>query len=341
MGSAYEAADGKSFNIDAHAASLGDFAFLIERAAKMSNVDATRVAGIGHSGGAHTMLRWRVSDHCPARAIVSLDTTQDYYSLRDRRWFDMTDPMQAHPERMAGPLLMCASPYASFELLDSLSAADRWYFTAPLEHDEFIGHGLFRLDHAPDDPARIPQTRACHEALHQFVKAFLDAKLKGDDKEFARLAQLHAPLAADGNAPHVEHAAPGATRPDLYDPESKEPPTPRQLRPMLEADGLETTLAVLRRCHAVAPKHPIFAPQLAYGWTFELFADGRVDDGRALHDLYREFDPDYSKLWFALCKYNEGFERSFALTAWRALVAYEPENGAAKARLAVMEGVGK
>jgi hypothetical protein len=307
----------------------------------MSFVDATRVAGIGHSGGAHTMLRWRVSEHCPARAIVSLDTTQDYYSVRDRRWYDMTDPMQAHPERMAGPILMCASPYASFELLDSLSAADRWYFTAPLEHDEFIGHGLFRLDHAPDNPALIEQTRTCHEALYQFVKAFLDANLKGDRKEFERLALLHAPLAADGNAPHVEHAAPGVTRPDLCDPESKEPPTPRQLRPMLEADGIETTLAVLRRVHAVAPKHPIFAPQLAYGWTFELAAAGRVDDARALHDLYREFDPDYSKLWFALCQYDEKFDHAFALTAWRALVALEPENGAAKARLTVVEGLGK
>jgi hypothetical protein len=110
---------------------------------------------------------------------------------------------------------------------------------------------------------------------------------------------------------------------------------------MLEADGIETTLAVLRRVHAVAPKHPIFAPQLAYGWTFELAAAGRVDDARALHDLYREFDPDYSKLWFALCQYDEKFDHAFALTAWRALVALEPENGAAKARLTVVEGLGK
>jgi dienelactone hydrolase len=341
VGSAYPKADGTSFNIDAHEGSLADFAFLVELASHWPNVDATRIAGIGHSGGAHTMLRWRVSDHCPARAIVSLDTTQDYYSVRDMRWGDMIPLVLAHPERATGAILMAANPYAPFELIETLTAADRWYFTAPLDHEEFIGHGLFRLDHSPEHPELVARTRACHEALFQFVRAFLDAELRSDRKELDRLAKEHAPLAADGSAPHVEHAPVGDKGPFPYEPDSDTPPTPRQLRPLLAAEGIQTTLEVLRRVHESAPHHPIFDTQLAYGWTYELAVDGKLEEARALHDFFKEIDPDYSKFWFALCEYDEKFERSFALASWKALIALEPENGAAKARLKLLEGLGK
>lgn len=341
VGSAYPRADGASFNIDAHEGSLADFAFLIELASHRPDVDATRIAGIGHSGGAHTMLRWRVSGKCPARAIVSLDTTQDYYSIRDLRWSDLIPPLLAHPERATGALLVCANPCASFELIETLTPADRWYFTAPLGHDEFIGHGIFRLDHAPENVATIPRTRAGHEALFQFVKAFLDAELKGDATERDRLAKELAPFSDDGSKPHVEHAPAGSKGPAAYEPDSESPPTPRQLRPLLAAEGIQTTIEVLRRVHESQPHHPIFDTPLAFGWTFELAVDGRLDDARALHEFFREIDPDFSKFWFALCEYDEKFERSFALSAWRALVALEPENGAAKARLAAFEGLGR
>jgi hypothetical protein len=256
------------------------------------------------------------------------------------RWSDLIPPLLAHPERATGALLVCANPAASFELIETLTGADRWYFTAPLGHEEFIGHGIFRLDHAPENVATIPRTRAGHEALFQFVKAFLDAELKGDGAERDRLATEHAALADDGSRPHVEHAPAGSKGPVPYEPDSESPPTPRQLRPLLAAEGIQTTLEVLRRVHENAPHHPIFDVQLAYGWTYELAVDGKLEAARALHEFFREIDPDYSKLWFALCEYDEKFERSFALASWRALVALEPENGAAKARLAALEAKG-
>src|SRR5262249_933449 len=134
----------------------------------------------------------------PLAAVVSLDTTEDYYSTLDPRWNDLTEPVLAHPERMRVPLLFCADPHAAFELADSLVAADRWYFTADLDHEQCITPGGLQLELAaartPGDAqavAAAKRVRADWTELCRFVLVFLDATLKGDAGARERLASAH------------------------------------------------------------------------------------------------------------------------------------------------------
>jgi hypothetical protein len=63
----------------------------------------------------------------PVDAVVLLDTTQDYWTLADRRFAYFSDPVLDRRRELAAPLLFAARPPAMFELGDSLSAARRWY----------------------------------------------------------------------------------------------------------------------------------------------------------------------------------------------------------------------
>ena len=83
-------------------------------------------------------------------ALVSLDTTQDYYPTADPRWGEMCTTVAKGRENMTGPLLMVANPHAFFQLADSLTSARRYYLTIKdLDHNDFIAQGVIsrRLRH--------------------------------------------------------------------------------------------------------------------------------------------------------------------------------------------------
>jgi hypothetical protein len=116
LGSAFQKPSGESFGVDGGHTSAHDMEFLIASARQLPGADWNHVGVIGHSGGAHAALIFRAQSHCAADAIVSLDTTQDYFSLVDDRWADMTTTVVKNRKNMIGPLLMAANPQAFFEL---------------------------------------------------------------------------------------------------------------------------------------------------------------------------------------------------------------------------------
>jgi hypothetical protein len=58
--------------------SIRDMQFLLQEVSRFPYVDSTRVAGVGHSAGAQTLLLWIGEADCPLTAMVSLDTTVEY-----------------------------------------------------------------------------------------------------------------------------------------------------------------------------------------------------------------------------------------------------------------------
>src|SRR5262249_12087747 len=142
-GSAFQEPSGSSFGVDGKQTSAGDMQFLIGSAKQLPNVDWDHVGVIGHSGGAHATLMYRAQAGCLADAIISPDPTQDYHSLTDTRWGEMTTTVVRNAKNMTGPLLMVANPHAFFQLADSLSSARRYYFTIKdLGHNDFITQGV-------------------------------------------------------------------------------------------------------------------------------------------------------------------------------------------------------
>src|SRR6185295_3104883 len=179
------------------------------------------------------------------RAFALLDTTVDYHGIV-HPLYAIVPEILARRAAVTAPLLALAKPYAVFTFLDELDGSDRTYVTVPeLEHNEFVADGVTR-SMQPSEPAdRAPRVLAAYRGAADAVRAFFDRELKADRAAAQNLAALAAsPL--DGGAPRVEQRPRGDRRAARYDEASGRPPSPRELRPVLDARGAAATVALLR-----------------------------------------------------------------------------------------------
>jgi len=323
-GSAFPTGDGSSFNIDAFDGSARDTELIVAKLAARPDVDASRLALIGHSGGAHCVIRERARAECTARAIVSLDTTQDYWMADDPRWRDFTRVAAAHPERYTTPMLFCASPYAIFSFPDRLDRCERWLFTAELDHGEFVEQGVVGDEAAaranPLDATITRQARvwrAGYTRLCRTIRRFLDEYLKDSPS---------AEPAFDVERMAVGRGAPRPRRDDAVGP-----PTPREVRPFLAQHGRDATIALLRETHAKQPDPPVFHHIFAASLIYELHATGRDEDAKALGAVFRELVDDLIGTFaaqgdfFAKLGSNE-----YARGCFESILLLDPEDARAK-----------
>ena len=274
LGSAYQKPDGSSFGVDGSETSVRDLEFLIAYAKQLPGVDWNHISVIGHSGGAHAALMFRAQSHCAADAIVSLDTTQDYFSLTDYRWEAMTSAVVKNRKHMTGPLLMVANPHGFFELADSLSSARR-----SLSHHQ--GPGSQRLyfsgSHQQRPPLSAPSqgceadsgkprhgksqprpVNAGYESLCNYVLHFLDAELKGDATGKNFLMKQYRDTRLGGDKPHVDYMPEGKTNPDPYKEDSHPSTNPAAASARSSKHGTDKTIAMLKRFQKDSASQPIY-----------------------------------------------------------------------------------
>jgi hypothetical protein len=360
LGSAFQEPSGASFNVDGRLTSAGDMQFLIAFARQHANVDWNHIGVVGHSGGAHASLTFRAQSGCLADAVVSLDTTEDYYSVTDPRWEPMTTMVANNRKNMIGPILMVANPHAFFELADSLSMARRYYLTLrDLDHNDFITQGgigrylryRLRFPNSPhalqeklvaeeaEDKAKLDAVKAAYESLCVYILRFFDAELKGDAAGKRFLETQYRDTKLDGTTPHVEFVPEGSTSPDPYPLNSAQPPTPRVLRYILREHGAEKTVAILRRFHNEAPGQPIFHHVFALALVGELLDQGKTADARAFRDFYREFGPDCAKVLLDWGKtYLRLDRKSLAVDHFKKVLLLDPSNREAADKLKELGG---
>jgi dienelactone hydrolase len=355
LGSAFQNPSGTSFGVDGNETSVRDLEYLIGYARQLPGVDWNHIGVIGHSGGAHAALMFRAQSHCAADAIISLDTTQDYYSLVDNRWEDMTTTVVKNRRNMTGPLLLVANPHAFFQMADSLSSARRYYLTIKeLDHNDFIAQGCIRKDlryrlHLGDpnqtaedrakEKAGLGAVEAGYDSLCAYVLRFLDAELKGDAPGIDFLAKQYRNTKLGGDEPHVDYMPEGRTDADPYKEDIALPPTPRQLRPFLRERGSERTIAVLKRFRKEAPTQPIYHPVFALALVGELLEQGKTPDAIAFHNYYREAGTDCGKMLLEWGKTYLGFGlKRLAADNFKKVLLLEPGNDEAAAKLKGLEG---
>lgn len=316
IGSAFQEPSGKSFNIDGKSTSARDMAFLIAQAQTMPNVDWQHIGVIGHSGGAHASLTFRAQESSAIDALVSLDTTQDYYSLADTRW-TMVPIVLKGRENFTGPLLVAANPHAFFPLFETLDQSHRYYLTLrDLEHNDFISQGIAyqtlvvqRLPAtAPGENAekraeekrereRLVALRQSYTALCRYILGFLNAYLKSDQTARERLKSEYTTTKLGGSEPHVEIALPGVAGPPPYQDGEARLPTPRQLRPYLRKEGVEKTVALLRRVHEETPTHPVLHNVFFLALIYELLNEGKTQDAIAITAFADEIHPNFKRIF--------------------------------------------
>lgn len=357
LGSAFQKRDGSSLAPDGEEGSARDLAFLVAHARQIPGADWSRVGMVGHSLGAQAVLLYQSQSGSLGDAVVCLDTTQDYFSLKEPRWDYLTTPVVKNARNVACPVLMAAGPHAFFELADSLHRARRYYLTVKdLDHNDYITQGvtskerLYQLhlhdpkqtaDARAEDRAALEKARAKYQAVCLYVLRFLEAELKGDaaGKEF--LAKQYRDTSLGGADPHVEYVPEGRTGPEPYAEASPVPPTPRQVRPFLRQHGTEKTITVYRRFRKDVPTAPIYEHLFELNLVSDLLDEGKTRDAAAFRDCFRETELDCGKV---LLSFGKSFQRlgrpELAARYYKRLLLLEPMNGEAAAGLKEV-GAGK
>ena len=360
FGSAFQEPSGSSFNVDGKQTSVRDMQFLVGYAKQLSNVDWHHVGVIGHSGGAHATLMYRAQPDCLADAVVSLDTTQDYFSVADPRWESMTSVVVKNRKNMTGPMLMVANPHAYFELADSLSLARRYYLTIKdLDHNNFVSQSILsgelrRRLRSPnsagaggDSPnaedlkerTRLETVRSAYESLCIYILQFLNAQLKGDAAGEEYLASRYRDTPLAGSAPHVEYVPPGITGPEPYGEDRSQPPTPRQVRDFLRRHGSAETIALFRRFREVAPEQPIYHRIFGWGLVGDLLDRGQTQDAIAFRDFYREANFNYDEMYLEWGQIFLRWERrELATDCFKKALLLDPSNREAADKLKEASG---
>lgn len=357
LGSAFQKRDGRSLAPDGEEGSARDLGFLVAHARQIPGADWGRVGVVGHSLGAQAVLLYRSQAGSLADAIVCLDTTQDYFSLKEPRWESFTIPAARNVKNFACPVLMAAGPHAFFELADSLHPARRYYLTVEhLDHNDYISQGVVGKDrlyqlHLGDpkqtaavraeEKAALEAARAKYQAVCFYALRFLEAELKGDEAAKDFLAKQYRDTKLGGADPHVEYVPEGRTGPEPYAEDSAFPPTPRQVRPFLRRHGSEKTIAVYRRFRKDAPAAPIYEHLFELNLVSDLLDEGRTRDAIALSDYFRDTELDCGKTLLAFGKsYQSQGRLELAAKYYQRLLLLEPTNGEAATRLKEV-GAGK
>lgn len=279
-GSAFLDGTGESFNIDAELDSEADLRHLIRVAGESLPVDWSRIGMVGHSGGAHTAVRFMSRLGTPLDAVVLLDTTQDYHSFADTRWNDMVPLALDSAEDIDVPLLFAARQHAMFRLGDSFLRAPRMYLTLrDLQHNSFIAQGVLGAETAAHPDAAA--VRAGYDELCRAVRLFLDAELRDEPDARAALRSRWAD-AAPGESPVVAEFAAAGEGPPAYDESLGLPPTPRQMAALLDGKDASRVGELLERFGDHPRARPFTETEFALSVMFQLVHEGREDEARSL-----------------------------------------------------------
>ena len=345
LGSAFQEPTGASYNIDGRLGSARDMEYLIAYANGLPDVEWKHIGLVGHSAGAQAALMFQAQDASPVDAVVSLDTTQDYASLSDHRWDDMIKPILENRSNSRKPLLFLANSHAVFEFADQLSEAERYYLTIrDMGHNDFISQGIRQRDVEslahPDDQARRNErdaARSAYTIVCECVVDFFDAHLKGDLNKKRALIKKFESNQLGGTAPHMRFLARGISGPEPFKTGSEIPPDPRQVRPLLAKQGVESTIAILQAYHEKEPGAPVFQGNFAFALVYELLENHQVQEAVAFHRMYRSFGQDLVKKFIisgdgylrfgAKIRAEQQFEKARTL---------DPENGEVADRLRKM-----
>ncbi len=294
-GSAFPKGDGSSFNIDAFEGSLRDLDVLVRSvASRVPTADAMRVGMAGHSGGAHTTVRYRAEPASVVDAIVLLDTTQDAHGLSDPRWEFPTRALE-RIDAMSTPMLVTANAEASFVLMDGLVHAERDYLTLDaLGHNDFISQGVLLLESTgSDEDARV--ARYEYDELCRAIRAFFTSALADDAAAFEGVRERWSSTPLGGPDPNLVHVPRGVSVPPVYAPQPGIPPTPRQLRGYLNALDPSEAADRMLALFAAHPDAPIFGPNVSFGLMMESVFAGDSERARELARAYRTIRPTMAR----------------------------------------------
>jgi hypothetical protein len=137
-----------------------------------------------------------------------------------------------------------------------------------------------------------------------------------------------------GDQPHVEYLPKGATGPEPYRDELNVPPALRQVRLLIAARGITTTLDLLKQWRDKEPGAPILHEDSGFALVDECLGHAQVAEAIAINRFFSSHDPTFSRIFMRKgngCR-NAGL-RSFALDYYKKACLLDPGDAEAAARL--------
>ena len=187
----------------------------------------------------------------------------------------------------------------------------------------------------------IAETHILREyvALCEYVRLFLDAHLRSEDKAFGVRTSEYVSTPLGKPSFHVEHVPRGTDGPEAFAIDGEQGPTPRQLRPLIDELGIERAITVLAAHQGGEPRSPIYSSTMLTGsLVFELYEEGRRDDARLLYEYFRDVPVNVMGNLSFLTDLSEwSGRRDRALRFLRVATFLDPEDLALAARLDKLE----
>ncbi len=187
VSSVFQPEEGTSLNLDWDLSrSHKDLSFLMNVIAESPQADLARVGAVGQSYGAQALLAWSSEPNCPLKAVVSLDSTVEYWPTDEPKpGFDkLREPLARDANITAAWLLFAVKQNnPNWSRWDYLTQNPVWFAaTGPLGHDDFISQGLIGTLACSEDSGEAERLRQRYDAVCSLTRRFLDAFVK-DERE--------------------------------------------------------------------------------------------------------------------------------------------------------------
>lgn len=284
---------GNAWGADGRMGSVRDISFILSNAAIWEpNADLNNCAMMGHSAGAQAAHIAMAQGSLVFKAMVSMETTQEYHTLVNKLWNNFVTPTLLGIDRVKGDLLFIATPGAIFQLADSMKNANRYYYTIPgVRHNDFISQGIIHnyvkreMKKTNANDKDYAGVAADYRDICSLILSFFDSKLKNDTKTFELYYQKD--ITCTGTKLKcMEFMPKGRTNPEPYI-NREEPPTIRQFRQLLVASP-KAGIDLMKKWYINDASLGIFDFSFAFAIVDELFETGRIRDAVLLYSTYKE-----------------------------------------------------
>ncbi len=241
--------------------SIKDIETIIQYQQRQFNVKDSQIALIGHSFGAQVMLGLMGEKYEKYRsrfkASVLIDSTLDYeFYKKNPRILEILATKQ---HQFQNPILAFARLSATFDLLNKLQSANRYYCKiGQLLHNDFISIGvmetLIRSKKHQGDFKVIWQR---YQQVCVFTHHFLETFVKNNSKSQKLFEKNNfEKLSGDGLQCELLQRGKSKRFVETYQKESRKAPTFEQLVELLQKEGMEAFYELYRQF----PHASIFAP---------------------------------------------------------------------------------
>ncbi|WP_296944121.1 hypothetical protein [uncultured Massilia sp.] len=320
-------------DLDSAESQARDIAFLLGYAETLPQADIRHVAAMGYSfGGLANVLAAARDDRISA--LVSLDGSVRYFPSIVKQ------ATYATPERLALPMLYLGGKpsnaeamnrakevAASYSLMNQMRYSDLYNVTMyTMEHAAFQGESLRLGPEERFGEYSREDALLAHGWMGRYVRAFLDAYLRGDASGLAFLANKPAANAVPAHLLAVDvHRAEG------------EPATLATMATHYARQGYRDLATLYRGMHERAPG---FKPdeRALIAWGEKFLEAGRYAEATDIYQLATSLYPDSGRAVFYLAlTYDKKHDDVLALEAYRRVLGFWPDQAEARQAIARLE----